>query len=156
MIAADSSLRVAQNLGSRTFLCTRAKKDSIAALSPHAPTRPIEPLRAVGFQRGTERARGELRASIRWRTTPRGKPCFLIASSRTSTARVISSANSSHTQRSCAVQVFHRTWYSFPSPIQCSVISITHTIRTISMEAALEQVIMNRNTCFRPAACAWQ
>jgi hypothetical protein len=28
---------------SRTFFCSSAKKDPIAALSPQAPTRPIEP-----------------------------------------------------------------------------------------------------------------
>src|SRR3954447_6765482 len=43
MIASRSSSRVAQCRRSRTFFCNRAKKDSIAALSLQAPTRPIEP-----------------------------------------------------------------------------------------------------------------
>ena len=37
-----SSYRVAHRFRSRTFFCRRAKTDSIAALSPHAPTRPDE------------------------------------------------------------------------------------------------------------------
>ena len=42
-MASRSSSRVAQRCRSSTFFCSRAKKDSIAALSPQAPTRPIEP-----------------------------------------------------------------------------------------------------------------
>jgi hypothetical protein len=38
-----SSLRVAQRRRSRTFFCSRLKKLSMAALSPAAPTRPMEP-----------------------------------------------------------------------------------------------------------------
>ena len=41
-------------LRSSTFFYTRTKKDSIAPLSPHAPTRPIEPFTPKGFQHGTE------------------------------------------------------------------------------------------------------
>ena len=46
-IARRSSSRVAQRWRSRTFFCSSAKNDSIAALSPQAPTRPIEPTQAV-------------------------------------------------------------------------------------------------------------
>ena len=37
LLAAGPALRL------RTFFCSRLKKDSMAALSPAAPTRPIEP-----------------------------------------------------------------------------------------------------------------
>src|SRR3954447_8608166 len=47
MIARRSSSRCAQRRRSSTFFCRRAKKDSIAALSPQAPTRPIEPTRPL-------------------------------------------------------------------------------------------------------------
>ena len=43
MIASRSSSRVAQRWRSRTFFCNSEKNDSIAALSAHAPTRPIDP-----------------------------------------------------------------------------------------------------------------
>ena len=42
-VARRSSSRVAQRCRSRTFFCSSAKKGSMAALSPYAPTRPIEP-----------------------------------------------------------------------------------------------------------------
>src|SRR3954469_821638 len=44
MIASRSSSRVVQRCRSSTFFCSSAKKDSIAALSPQAPTRPIDPI----------------------------------------------------------------------------------------------------------------
>jgi hypothetical protein len=43
MIASRSSSRVFQRWRSKTFFGNSAKKDSIAALSAQAPTRPIEP-----------------------------------------------------------------------------------------------------------------
>src|SRR5215210_6936151 len=49
MIASRSSSRVAQRCRSSTFFCSRAKKDSIAALSPQAPMRPIEPTNPLFF-----------------------------------------------------------------------------------------------------------
>src|SRR3954452_24189580 len=39
-----SSWRAAQERRSSTFFCSKAKKDSMAALSPAAPTRPIDPV----------------------------------------------------------------------------------------------------------------
>jgi hypothetical protein len=42
MIASRSSSRVFHRCRSSTF-CSGAKKDTVATLSPHAPTRPIEP-----------------------------------------------------------------------------------------------------------------
>ena len=43
VIASRSSSRVPQRFRFRTFVCRSAKNDSIAALSAHAPTRPIDP-----------------------------------------------------------------------------------------------------------------
>ena len=37
---------------SRTLFCSSAKNDSIAALSPQAPTRPIDPTSRVGMRGG--------------------------------------------------------------------------------------------------------
>src|SRR4051794_9285371 len=39
------SCRVVQRFRSRTFFCSREKNDSMAALSAHAPTRPMDPVR---------------------------------------------------------------------------------------------------------------
>lgn len=43
-VAMRSSSRVAQARRARTFSCSRLKNDSVAALSPAAPTRPIDPI----------------------------------------------------------------------------------------------------------------
>jgi hypothetical protein len=50
-IARRSSYRVSQCLVSRTFFCSRAKKLSMAALSPAEATRPMEPTRPLFFSR---------------------------------------------------------------------------------------------------------
>ena len=46
-IARRSSSRVSQRRVSSTFFCSRLKKDSMAALSQAAPTRPKEPTRSL-------------------------------------------------------------------------------------------------------------
>src|SRR5688572_18067172 len=46
MIAMCSSARVAQRRRFKTLFCSRPKNDSMAALSPAAPTRPIDPTRS--------------------------------------------------------------------------------------------------------------
>ena len=49
-MANRNSSRVAQVRRSRTFFWSSAKNDSIAALSAHAPTRPMEPVRRCRFK----------------------------------------------------------------------------------------------------------
>lgn len=43
-MAKRSSCRVVRRCRSNTIFCSRAKNDSVAALSPHAPTRPKDPV----------------------------------------------------------------------------------------------------------------
>ena len=47
MMARRSCSRVSQRWRSRTFFWSSAKNDSIAALSPQAPARPIDPVRPL-------------------------------------------------------------------------------------------------------------
>lgn len=53
-IAMRSSSRVRHRLRSGTFFCRSAKKESIAALSPAAPTLPIHPMRWWRFRACTK------------------------------------------------------------------------------------------------------
>src|SRR5690349_12298396 len=56
MIASRSCSRVGQRCRSRTFFCSRAKNDSMAALSPQAPTRPMDPVSRWDFKVRTKAA----------------------------------------------------------------------------------------------------
>jgi hypothetical protein len=87
-IASRSSARVAHRCRSTTLRCRSAKKDSMAALSPHAPTRPVDPHNrcatahsrtfVIGIGCRGRRGRSSRRAIVRrWRhprRRPRGRP----------------------------------------------------------------------------------
>src|SRR3712207_7011865 len=57
-----SSSRVPQRCRSSTFFCNSAKKDSIAALSPQAPTRPIDPTSPLSARVRSEEHTSELQS----------------------------------------------------------------------------------------------
>ena len=63
-IAIRSCSRVSQRRRSRTFFCSRLKKLSMAALSPAAPTRPIDPTMLVAAQGVHEFPATKLRSTV--------------------------------------------------------------------------------------------
>src|SRR5665647_400095 len=70
MIARRSWSRVSQRRRFRTFFCSREKKDSMAALSPAAPTRPMDPTRWLTVKARTNFLDRNCDPRSEWTTQP--------------------------------------------------------------------------------------